>query len=350
MLFDLDREECLIRQGYALCLLYQAHRQITRKNSPIENVVKRSPGGDPPRLLFCLPIGIKRDTIYRKIIISGEIMEDLILEARNVSYAYEEGEGLALRDVNLAVRPGEMTAVLGHNGSGKSTLAKLLNGLYTPTSGTVTVCGMDTALDENTWEIRRNAGMVFQNPDNQLVASIVRDDVAFGLENIGVPSEKMPGRIERALSDVGMLDFIDRAPHMLSGGQKQRIAIAGILAMRPRALILDEATAMLDPKGRQEVFGVVERLNREQGITVLWITHFMEEAARCRRVVVMDQGRCVMDGTPAQVFTQSEELRAMRLDVPPMVALGDLLRARGIPVSREAMDVDSMAREVLQCP
>ena len=271
-------------------------------------------------------------------------MEDLILEARNVSYAYEEGDGLALRDVNLAVRPGEMTAVLGHNGSGKSTLAKLLNGLYTPTSGTVTVCGMDTALDENTWEIRQNAGMVFQNPDNQLVASIVRDDVAFGLENIGVPGEEMPGRIERALSDVGMLDFIDRAPHMLSGGQKQRIAIAGILAMRPRALILDEATAM------QLVLETLVRLNREQGITVLWITHFMEEAARCRRVVVMDQGRCVMDGTPAQVFTQSEKLRAMRLDVPPMVALGDLLRARGIPVSREAMDVDSMAREVLQCP
>ena len=255
-------------------------------------------------------------------------MEDLILTAENVSYAYEEGEGMALRDVTLSFRPGEMTAVLGHNGSGKSTLAKLLNGLYTPTAGKVTVCGMDTALDENTWEIRRSAGMVFQNPDNQLVASIVRDDVAFGLENIGVPSEEMPARIEAALRAVGMLDFIDRAPHMLSGGQKQRVAIAGILAMQPRALILDEATAMLDPKGRQEVFSVVERLNREKGITVVWITHFME---------------------PQQVFTQAEKMRAMRLDVPPMVALGDLLRARGLKISRDAMDVESMAREVLAC-
>ena len=276
-------------------------------------------------------------------------MEEFILRVENVSYAYEEGAGMAVQDVNLAFRPGEMTAVLGHNGSGKSTLAKLLNGLYTPTVGKVTVCGMDTALDEHTWQIRQSAGLVFQNPDNQLVASIVRDDVAFGLENIGVPSAEMPGRIEDALRDVGMLDFIDRAPHMLSGGQKQRIAIAGILAMRPRALILDEATAMLDPKGRGEVFSVVERLNREQGITVIWITHFMEEAARCRRVIVMDQGKCVMDGTPTEVFTQAERLRAMRLDVPPMVALGDLLRARGLRISREAMDIESMAREVLAC-
>ena len=276
-------------------------------------------------------------------------MEEVILQAKNVSYAYEEGEGLAISDINLSFRRGEMTAILGHNGSGKSTLAKLLNGLYIPTAGTVTVCGMDTALDENTWEIRQNAGMVFQNPDNQLVASIVRDDVAFGLENIGVPSEEMPGRIEAALRAVGMLEFIDRAPHLLSGGQKQRIAIAGILAMQPQALILDEATAMLDPKGRDEVLAIVEKLNREQGITVVWITHFMEEAARCGRVVVMDGGHVVMDGEPQEVFTRAEDMRRMRLDVPPMVALGDLLRARGIKISREAMDVDSMAREVLKC-
>ena len=276
-------------------------------------------------------------------------MEENILEVKNVSYAYEEAEAPALQDVSLSIRPGELTAVLGHNGSGKSTLAKLLNGLYIPTQGTVTVCGMDTADEDKTWEIRRSAGLVFQNPDNQLVASIVRDDVAFGLENIGVPSGEMPARIEEALEAVGMLESIDRAPHMLSGGQKQRIAIAGILAMRPKALILDEATAMLDPKGRQEVFSVVEKLNREQGMTVIWITHFMEEAAKCRRVVVMDQGRCAMDGTPEEVFTRAEEMRAMRLDVPPMVALGDLLRARGISVPREAMDVDAMAREVLKC-
>ena len=276
-------------------------------------------------------------------------MEEAILQAKNVSYAYEEGEGLAISDINLTFRRGEMTAILGHNGSGKSTLAKLLNGLYIPTAGTVTVCGLDTALDENTWEIRRNAGMVFQNPDNQLVASIVRDDVAFGLENIGVPTEEMPARIEAALKAVGMLDFIDRAPHMLSGGQKQRVAIAGILAMQPQALILDEATAMLDPKGREEVFSIVEKLNREQGITVVWITHFMEEAARCGRVVVMDSGHIVMDGMPEEVFTRAEDMRRMRLDVPPMVALGDLLRARGMKISREAMDIDSMAREVLKC-
>ena len=276
-------------------------------------------------------------------------MEETILRAENVSYSYEEGAEPALKDVSLSFQAGEMTAVLGHNGSGKSTLAKLLNGPYIPTAGRVTVCGMDTALDENTWEIRRRAGMVFQNPDNQLVASIVRDDVAFGLENIGVPSAEMPARIEKALTAVGMLAHIDRAPHTLSGGQKQRIAIAGILAMEPQALILDEATAMLDPKGRQEVFGVVERLNRERGITVVWITHFMEEAARCRRVVVMDSGRIALDGTPEQVFTQAEKLRSMRLDVPPMVALGDLLRARGLDIPKTAMDVESMAREVLAC-
>lgn len=275
-------------------------------------------------------------------------MEEAILQAKNVSYAYEEGEGLAISDINLSFRRGEMTAILGHNGSGKSTLAKLLNGLYIPTAGTVTVCGMDTALDDNTWEIRKKAGMVFQNPDNQLVASIVRDDVAFGLENIGVPTEEMPARIEAALRAVGMLDFIDRAPHMLSGGQKQRIAIAGILAMQPQALILDEATAMLDPKGREEVFSIVEKLNREQDITVVWITHFMEEAARCGRVVVMDGGHIVMDGEPQEVFTRAEDMRRMRLDVPPMVALGDLLRSRGMKISRDAMDIDSMAREVLK--
>ena len=239
-------------------------------------------------------------------------MEDLILRADNVSYAYEDSEGMAVRGVTLGFRTGEMTAVLGHNGSGKSTLAKLLNGLYIPTEGHVTVCGMDTQEDEHTWDIRRSAGMVFQNPDNQLVASIVRDDVAFGLENIGVPSAQMPARIETALRQVEMLPFID-------------------------------------PRGRREVFDTVSRLNREQGITVVWITHFMEEAARCDRVVVMDDGQVVMDDTPKAVFSQAERLRAMRLDVPPMVALGDLLRARGLPIAHEAMDVSAMAQEVLKC-
>lgn len=276
-------------------------------------------------------------------------MKNPILQAKNVSYAYDEDGVAAVKNVSLAFEAGEMTAVLGHNGSGKSTLAKLLNGLYLPTEGTVTVCGMDTADDDNTWEIRRSAGMVFQNPDNQLVASIVRDDVAFGLENIGVPTRDMPGKIAEALKNVGMTDFADRAPHTLSGGQKQRIAIAGILAMEPRALILDEATAMLDPKGRDEVFSTVEKLNREKGITVIWITHFMEEAARCKRIVVMDKGELVMDGTPAEIFKQADQLREMRLDVPPMVALADLLREKGLNIAESAMDVDSLCEEVLKC-
>lgn len=276
-------------------------------------------------------------------------MAEYILEAKNVSYSYEEGGLPALKNVSLRFETGSMTAVLGHNGSGKSTLAKLLNGLYLPTAGKVLVCGMDTADDEKTWEIRRMAGEVFQNPDNQMVASIVRDEVAFGLENIGVPTEEMPARIEEALKSVDMLDFIGRAPHMLSGGQKQRIAIAGILAMEPRALILDEATAMLDPRGRGEIMQIVRRLNREKGITVVWITHFMEEAAQCDRAIVMHEGEVAMDGTPDEVFTQAEKLRAMRLDVPPMVQLGEMLRKRGIPVSKQAMDVPSMVEEVLKC-
>ncbi len=275
-------------------------------------------------------------------------MEEMILRAENVSYAYEDTAENAVSNVSLSFRKGEMTAILGHNGSGKSTLAKLLNGLYLPSEGKVTVCGMDTADENATWEVRRSAGMVFQNPDNQLVASIVRDDVAFGLENIGVPTDQMLPRIEEALTQVGMLPFIDRAPHTLSGGQKQRIAIAGVLAMQPRAMILDEATAMLDPRGRAEVFDTVSRLNREKDITVIWITHFMEEAARCGRVVVMDAGRVVMDGTPQEVFSQADRLRAMRLDVPPMVSLGDLLREQGLPIAREAMDVEALAAEVLK--
>ncbi|MBR5231662.1 MAG: energy-coupling factor transporter ATPase [Clostridia bacterium] len=276
-------------------------------------------------------------------------MDEIILQASNVSYAYDEEGAPALQDVSLSFRAGEMTAVLGHNGSGKSTLAKLLNGLYIPTEGKVTVCGMDTADETQTWNIRRNAGMVFQNPDNQLVASIVRDDVAFGLENTGVPTEEMPARIEEALKQVGMLPFIDRGPHTLSGGQKQRIAIAGVLAMLPKALILDESTAMLDPKGRREVFDTVERLNREKGITVIWITHFMEEAARCRRAIVMHKGKVAMDGTPQEVFSRVEELRAMRLDVPPMANLACLLREKGVDVPHHVMDVEGMAQEVLKC-
>ena len=268
-----------------------------------------------------------------------------IIEVQGVRYAYEEDGPLAVDGVSFTVEEGEFTAILGRNGSGKSTLAKLLNGLYQPDEGKVLVMGMDTADEKHIWDIRQTAGMVFQNPDNQLVATQVREDVAFGLENTGVATEEMPGRIESALRAVGMEAFMDRAPHLLSGGQKQRVAIAGILAMRPRIIIFDEATAMLDPAGRREVFGTVERLNRE-GITVLWITHFMEEAARCRKIHVMDGGKIVRSGTPEEIFADAEGLRALRLDVPAMKQLADSLKQLGIPVSDGILQVEDMVREV----
>ena len=265
-----------------------------------------------------------------------------------VTYQYDQGGKTAVKDVTLSIGRGEFVALLGHNGSGKSTIAKLLNGLYTPTKGTVQVSGMDTSDSKLMWEIRRRAGMVFQNPDNQIVATRVRDDVAFGLENIGVPSDEMPGRIDKALSDVNMTAFADRAPHLLSGGQKQRVAIAGILAMQPEALILDEATAMLDPSGRKDVLDTVKRLNSELGITVVWITHFMEEAIQADRVVVMHEGTIVMDGTPRQVFAQTKTIRAYRLDVPPMTSLAENLRERGIAFSEDVLSVNDMMTEVLR--
>lgn len=269
-----------------------------------------------------------------------------MIDVKNVSYAYEEEGREAVKDVNLHIAPGQFVAVLGRNGSGKSTLAKLINGLYTPTSGQVLVDGMDTADENNTWEIRKRAGMIFQNPDNQLVATIVEDDVAFGLENLGVDPKDMPGRIENALHGVGMLEYRDRAPHLLSGGQKQRVAIAGVLAMEPKAIICDEATAMLDPQGRREVFDVLRRLNQEKGITVLWITHFMEEAALCDYVHVMHDGTMVMEGTPQSVFQDPEKLRPYRLDAPQMAVLAAKLRAAGIELPQGILTCEDMAREV----
>ena len=273
----------------------------------------------------------------------------LMLE--RVTYRYEPEAEPAVNDLSLVVPRGQFTAVLGHNGSGKSTLAKLLNGLFLPTEGTIRVSGMDTRDEKHTWDIRRAAGMVFQNPDNQLVATRVYDDVAFGLENTGVPTEEMPPRIDEALRLTGMTDFADRPPHLLSGGQKQRVAIAGILAMRPEALILDEATAMLDPQGRREVFDTVRRLNQERGITVVWITHFMEEAAKAQRVLVMNRGGIAMDGTPREIFSREEEVRSLRLDVPPMTRLAHLLIARGVEVAPDVLTVEEMAKEVKRlCP
>ena len=272
-------------------------------------------------------------------------MPDLIFDVQNVSFAYEEGGPFAVREVSLQVPRGAFYAVLGQNGSGKSTLATLMNGLYQPSEGTVSVCGMDTKDEKRTWDIRCRAGMVFQNPDNQLVATIVQEDVAFGLENIGVPTEEMPGRIEQALRDVGMTEFAERAPHLLSGGQKQRVAIAGVLAMRPEAIIFDESTAMLDPQGRREVLSAVRRLNRELGLTVIWITHFMEEAVDCDRVFVMHGGRIELSGTPREVFAREEELRSLRLDVPPMAHMARALREAGMPV-QDVLTVEDMVGEV----
>ncbi len=272
-------------------------------------------------------------------------MADEIIVLKDVCYKYEDAARNAVDHVDLTVRRGEMTAVLGRNGSGKSTLVKLINGLILPDSGTVTTDGMDTQDDALVWDIRQRAGMVFQNPDNQLVATVVRDDVAFGLENTGVPSEEMPGRIEQALKAVNMLKYAERAPHLLSGGQKQRVAIAGILAMRPDIMLFDEATAMLDPRGRREVFDTVRQLNRE-GMTVVWITHFMEEAAQCETVHIMHDGAVVLSGTPQEVFSDRKRLEPWRLDVPPMAALAQRLRAAGVALPEGILSIDDMTREV----
>ena len=231
-------------------------------------------------------------------------MNNAIVSVKDVSFTYEEATEPALTGVSLEVQRGEFLAVLGHNGSGKSTLAKLINALYLPTEGRVTVCGYDTAAEEHLWDIRQQAGMIFQNPDNQIVATVVREDVAFGMENLGVPHDEMIKRIDEALAAVRMSDKADAAPHQLSGGQKQRVAIAGILAMQPSVIIADEATAMLDPSGRKEVLKTIKRLNREKGITVVWITHFMEEAAAADRVVIMDDGEIKMDGNCKKVIDE----------------------------------------------
>lgn len=271
---------------------------------------------------------------------------------QDVSFTYDESASPALSHISAKIRQGEFVAVLGHNGSGKSTLAKLINALYIPGEGNVVVCGYDTKNEKLVWEIRRRAGMIFQNPDNQIVATVVKEDVAFGLENLGVPTEEMIPRIEQALSAVRMSKYADSAPHILSGGQKQRVAIAGILAMEPSVIIADEATAMLDPSGRKEVLETVQMLNRSKGITVLWITHFMEEAALADRVLVVTDGKIQLEGTPAQVFDRVKEMKEMHLDVPHMTALADDLRREGMPLPAGILTVEDMAREVekVLCP
>ena len=266
-----------------------------------------------------------------------------IIRAENLTFRYPGSEKNALDGVCLTVQAGEMTAILGHNGSGKSTLAKHFNAILLPAGGVCYVDGIDTADESRLLDLRRTAGMVFQNPDNQIVATIVEEDVAFGLENLGVPPAEIRERVDRALHDVGMYEFRRHAPHQLSGGQKQRVAIAGILAMRPKLIILDEPTAMLDPRGREEVLSTVRRLNREEGVTVLLITHYMEEAAECGRVVVVDKGKILLDSTPKDVFSHVELLRKIGLDVPQSTQLVYALRHCGVNLPQDIITAGECA-------
>ena len=273
-----------------------------------------------------------------------------IIHIEKISFTYPEEEGretfAALDGVTLDIEAGSFVAVLGHNGSGKSTLAKHMNAVLLPTGGKVYVDGMDTWDEEVLLEIRRRVGMVFQNPDNQIVANVVEEDVAFGPENLGVPTEEIRRRVDAALKAVGMESFLLHAPHNLSGGQKQRIAIAGIIAMEPKCIVLDESTAMLDPSGRREVLDTVRRLNREKGITIVLITHHMNEAAMADRVVVMDDGHVVMDGKPREILTRMEDLRTIGLDVPHTVELLHGLREDGFDVPLDALTVEECADAV----
>ncbi|MDE6413374.1 MAG: energy-coupling factor transporter ATPase [Eubacterium sp.] len=257
-----------------------------------------------------------------------------LIKFDNVSFSYFIDEDLeevasnnedkiidVIKNLNLEIEKGSFVAVLGHNGSGKSTIAKLINGLLVPQSGMVTVNGVSTENEDDVFEIRKNVGMVFQNPDNQIVASIVEEDVAFGVENLGVPSAEIRQRVDEALKTVGMYEFRERAPHKLSGGQKQRIAVAGIIAMKPQCIVLDEPTAMLDPSGRREVIETIKKLNKEENITIVLITHYMDEAVEADRVIVVDNGEIKMDDTPENVFARVDEVKALGLDVPQSTEL-----------------------------
>ena len=276
-------------------------------------------------------------------------MEDII-KVRDLVFEYvtEDSTYRAVDNFNLSIKKGEFVAVIGHNGSGKSTLSKNLNAILIPTSGDVLVNGMNTKEEEKLWEIRQNAGMVFQNPDNQIVATIVEEDVAFGCENLGIEPSEIRKRVDAALKSVDMYEMRERQPHLLSGGQKQRVAIAGIIAMRPDCIIFDEATAMLDPSGRVEVMNTIKRLNKEYDITVLHITHFMEEAVEADRVVVMEKGRKVFEGTPREVFNHVGELKKIGLDVPYMTELSHLLAEEGINIKQDVLTVDEMVGELCQ--
>lgn len=271
-----------------------------------------------------------------------------MIEVEQVVFLYKnnEEEITALNNVNIQVEKGEFVVIIGHNGSGKSTLAKHINALLLPTGGRVKVKGMDTKDEEHIWSIRQTAGMVFQNPDNQIVATIVEEDVAFGPENLGVEPKEIRSRVEEALRIVDMTEYSEKAPHLLSGGQKQRIAIAGVIAMRPDCIIFDEPTAMLDPSGRREVINTIKKLNQEEKITIIHITHFMEEAVEADRVIVMEDGKIVLEGTPRKVFSQVEQLKGLGLDVPQVTDLAHELLKDGVELPKDILTVDEMVMEL----
>ena len=271
-----------------------------------------------------------------------------IIQFEHVNYRYPEDKEDSLSDISLALEEGSFTAILGHNGSGKSTLAKHMNAILVPTSGRVLVNGMDTADEEHLLDIRRTVGMVFQNPDNQIVSNVVEEDVAFAPENLGIPPEEIRVRVDEALKLVGMYEYREHAPHLLSGGQKQRIAIAGVIAMRPRIIVLDEPTAMLDPIGRQEVLTTITRLCRENGMTVVLITHHMDECVGADRLVIMSNTRIIDDGAPEAVFSKVEQMEAEGLDVPESMRLAWELRKAGYPVEGACLQTEDCARHVAE--
>ena len=273
-----------------------------------------------------------------------------IIKVNNVSFEYvtEESAFKAIDNLSLDVKEGELVVIIGHNGSGKSTLSKNLNAILTPTSGEIYINGLNTNQEENLWDIRQTSGMVFQNPDNQIVATIVEEDVAFGPENLGIEPNELRTRVEESLKSVVMYELRDRQPHLLSGGQKQRVAIAGIIAMKPKCIIFDEATAMLDPSGRKEVMNTIKTLNKEENITVLHITHFMEEAVDADRIIVMEKGKKVLEGTPREVFTKVDELKRIGLDVPYMTELSKELIESGLKIDSDILTVDEMVDKLCQ--
>lgn len=278
-------------------------------------------------------------------------MNQSIIQFNNVTFSYDtEDENVPARKVienfNLAIEEGQFLAVLGRNGCGKSTVAKLINGILVPTEGKVTVEGMDTSDEEKTVDIRRTVGMVFQNPDNQIVATIVEDDVAFGPENLGVEPSEIRKSVDNALKAVGMYEFRKREPHRLSGGQKQRVAIAGVIAMNTKCIVMDEPTAMLDPQGRKEVIDTVMKLNKDYGITVILITHYMDEAVKADRVVVMDNGNIALDGTPKEVFRNVEKIKSLGLDVPQASELAYRLRKKGMKLPDDILDENECAAAI----